>query len=155
MKLRSSEAFSSGSSASISRTEVATFLATRKRPSLQMCDRIPRLRELLVEAHENTYWKWSRITQPLSPFFSFPVFFDVGGAPGGEVDVLGPGEDDEAVPDPADGEVCRLPVRLVRAHNSATVARSSILNLQCIAHSQMLHGPWVKEHLPNEKSFDF
>ena len=35
MKLRSSEAFSSGSSASISRTEVATFLATRKRLSLK------------------------------------------------------------------------------------------------------------------------
>ena len=70
----------------------------------------------------------------------FPVLFDVRDAPGGEVDVLGSGEDDEAVPDPADGEVCRLSIRLVRAHNSATVARSSILNLQCIAHSQMLHG---------------
>ena len=54
------------------------------------------------------------------PFFFFPVLFYVRCAPGGEVDVLGSGEDDEAVPDPADGEVGRLPVRLVSAHNSAS-----------------------------------
>ena len=36
MKLRSTDAFSSGSPANISRTEAATFLATRKRPSLYL-----------------------------------------------------------------------------------------------------------------------
>ena len=57
---------------------------------------------------------------------SIPVLFHIGAAPGGEVDVLGAGEDDEPILDPPDGEVGGLPVRLVRAHHSALCGGFSI-----------------------------